>query len=173
MGGDNWRQTTDPQRWMKYSVLWFSQQITPNLGISRLTQYATGFGYGNADFSGDFEQTNGLERAWMSSSFRISPREQVNFLSRMISYDLPVSAASIDQTLAIIDTAETSGGWRVWGKPVRPTPAGTRAALTTKGVGAGLSAGPSVMVKRSFLHICYRMSGVTKSPRASRQSDHS
>lgn len=27
-GGDNWKQPSDPVRWMKYSVVWFSQQIT-------------------------------------------------------------------------------------------------------------------------------------------------
>lgn len=123
-GGDNWRQTTDPQRWMKFSVVWFSRQITPMLGIPRLTQYASSFDYGNADFSGDFVQTNGLERAWMTSSLQISPREQANFLSRMIRYNLPVSAESIDRTLAIIESTETSGGWRIWGKTGAAYPRG-------------------------------------------------
>jgi beta-lactamase class D len=27
-GGDNWRQPTDPTRWLKYSVVWYSQRIT-------------------------------------------------------------------------------------------------------------------------------------------------
>lgn len=123
-GGDNWRQTTDPKRWMKYSVVWFSRQITPMLGMSRLTQYASTFDYGNADFSGDFAQTNGLERAWMSSSLKISPREQVNFLSRMIRHDLPVSMDSIDHTLEIIEFTETASGWRVWGKTGAAYPRG-------------------------------------------------
>ncbi|WP_025051311.1 class D beta-lactamase [Sulfitobacter noctilucae] len=115
-GGDSWRKTTDPERWMRYSVVWYSRQITPLLGTSLLTQYATDFDYGNADFNGDFAQSNGLERAWMSSSLQISPREQVNFLSRMIRNDLPVSVEATDRTLAIIESTETSGGWRIWGK---------------------------------------------------------
>lgn len=115
-GGDNWRQTTDPQRWMKYSVVWFSRQITPMLGIPRLTQYASSFDYGNADFSGDFGQTNGLERAWMTSSLQISPREQVNFLSRMIRHNLPISEVAVDRTIEIIEFTDTANGWRVWGK---------------------------------------------------------
>ena len=123
-GGDSWRQTTDPKRWMKFSVVWFSRQITPMLGIPRLTQYASSFAYGNADFSGDYGQTNGLERAWMTSSLQISPREQANFLSRMIRYDLPISAESIDRTLAIIEFTETSSGWRIWGKTGAAYPRG-------------------------------------------------
>lgn len=123
-GGDNWRQDTDPQRWMKYSVVWFSRQITPALGLSRLTGYASIFGYGNADFSGDLGQSNGLERAWMTSSLQISPREQVNFLSRLITRDLPVSNTAFDQTLAIIEFHDTANGWRVWGKTGTAYPRG-------------------------------------------------
>lgn len=115
-GGDAWRQPTDPERWMKYSVVWFSRQITPLLGVKILTDYAVSMGYGNADFSGDFGQSNALERAWMTSSLEISPREQVSFLSRMIRYDLPVSSSSVDRTREIIEFADTAGHWRVWGK---------------------------------------------------------
>lgn len=86
------------------------------LGIPRLTDYAASFGYGNADFSGDFAQSNGLERAWMTSSLKISPREQVDFLSRMIRYDLPVSREAVDRTLEIVEFTDTADGWRVWGK---------------------------------------------------------
>lgn len=33
-GGAAWRQPTDPARWNKYSVVWFSQQMTHSLGES-------------------------------------------------------------------------------------------------------------------------------------------
>src|SRR5215217_3133008 len=72
-GGDNWKQPTDATRWMKYSVVWFSQQITAFLGEDKLTEYARQFDYGNADFSGDPAKNNGLERAWIASSLKISP----------------------------------------------------------------------------------------------------
>lgn len=115
-GGENWQQATDPERWMKYSVVWFSRQITPALGVKRLKDYSKAFGYGNADFSGDFAQSNALERAWMTSSLKISPREQVGFLSRMINYELPVAASAVDATREIVEFNDTPGGWRVWGK---------------------------------------------------------
>ena len=115
-GGYNWRQPTDPERWMKYSVVWFSRQITPLLGIADLTDYAASFGYGNANFSGDYAQSNGLDRAWMSSSLKISPREQVGFLSRMINGGLAVSPQAIEKTVEIVEFADTKDGWRIWGK---------------------------------------------------------
>lgn len=115
-GGENWRQPTDPERWMKYSVVWFSRQITPILGVERLANYATSFGYGNADFSGDFAQSNALERAWMTSSLKISPKEQVGFLSQMINNELPVDAHAVEAAKEIITFNDTPNGWRVWGK---------------------------------------------------------
>ena len=123
-GGYNWRQPTGPQRWMKYSVVWYSRLITPQIGMARLTGYATAFGYGNADFSGDFAQSNGLERAWMSSSLKISPREQAEFLLRMVNYQLPVLPQAVDSTRAIIEHVDTPYGLRVWGKSGTAYPRG-------------------------------------------------
>ncbi|WP_341861434.1 class D beta-lactamase [Gymnodinialimonas sp. 57CJ19] len=115
-GGENLRQATDPDRWMTYSVVWFSRQITPLLSLDRMTELAQGMGYGNADFSGDYGQNNALERAWMTSSLLISPREQVAFLSRMIQNYLPISGEAVAQTIEIMDYTDTPGGWRIYGK---------------------------------------------------------
>lgn len=115
-GGDNWKQPTDAVRWMKYSVVWFSQQMTKALGETTLHDYATKFGYGNADFSGDPGKNNGLERAWIASSLKISPREQVAFLKKLVNRRIPVSAHAIDMTLKVVEERRISGGWTVHGK---------------------------------------------------------
>lgn len=115
-GGAAWRQDTDPAHWMMHSVVWFSQRITRALGMERLRRYALGFGYGNADFSGDAGRNNGLERAWISSSLTISPLEQTVFLRRLVNRQLPVSAHAHDQTLAIVERTDAGGGWAIFGK---------------------------------------------------------
>ena len=33
--GAAWREPTDPARWIKYSVVWFSEQVTQSLGQER------------------------------------------------------------------------------------------------------------------------------------------
>ncbi|MDL2406718.1 penicillin-binding transpeptidase domain-containing protein [Rhizobium calliandrae] len=33
--GAEWRQPADPARWIEYSVVWFSQQVTHVLGMDR------------------------------------------------------------------------------------------------------------------------------------------
>jgi beta-lactamase class D len=115
-GGDDWRQLTDPERWMKYSVVWYSQQIAQHLGTQQLTSYAKAFGYGNADFSGDPGKNNGLERAWIMSSLKISPLEQVAFLRRLVNRQLPVTAHALDMASRIVETRPAADGLTAHGK---------------------------------------------------------
>ena len=115
-GGDAWRQPTDPKRWMQFSVVWYSQQIARSLGAERLRTYAEAFSYGNADVTGDPGKDNGLERSWIASSLKISPREQVDFLRRLVKRELPVSAEAMAKAMEIVEEREMAGGWRAWGK---------------------------------------------------------
>ena len=115
-GGENWRQPTDPSRWLKYSVVWYSQQVAHTLGENALHRYGLEFGYGNADFSGDDGQNNGLDRSWIGSSPKISPKEQVTFLSKLVNRQLPISAHALDMTLSIVEQQKTADGWTVHGK---------------------------------------------------------
>lgn len=115
-GGDNWKQPTDPTRWMKYSVVWFSQQLAAALGVETLERYALALGYGNADFAGDAGKNNALERAWISSSLKIAPVEQVAFLRNLLNRNLPVQSHAIDMTLAIVETTLAGDGWMISGK---------------------------------------------------------
>lgn len=110
-----WKQPTDPTRWLRYSVVWYSQQITHALGADALHRYAAAFDYGNADLSGDAGKDNGLDRSWIASSLQVSPREQVAFLSKLVAGALPVSARSMELTRAIVETREADG-WTVHGK---------------------------------------------------------
>ncbi|MDF1601233.1 class D beta-lactamase [Mesorhizobium sp. YIM 152430] len=110
-----WRRPTDPAAWMRHSVVWYSQRITQALGAERLSAYAAAWGYGNADFSGDPGFDNGLERAWIASSLQVSPVEQVRFLHGLVNRTLPVSAAAMDMTVAIVE-GHSAGEWSVRGK---------------------------------------------------------
>ena len=115
-GGEEWRQTTDPTRWMDLSVVWYSQVIARSLGAEQLARYAQSFNYGNADFSGDPGADNGLERAWISSSLKLTPREQLAFMIRLSNGQLPVSRQAMQTTLAIMQRRTTPDGWQMVGK---------------------------------------------------------
>lgn len=115
-GGDNWRQPTTPKRWMEFSVVWYSQRITEFLGYEQLRDYADAFGYGNGDMTGDPGKNNGLERSWIASSLKISPHEQVAFLSKLVNHELPVSAEAMDAAMDILERRDIADGWGVQGK---------------------------------------------------------
>lgn len=112
----SWRSDTDPTKWMKDSVVWYSQQITTSLGQPRFARYVRDFRYGNADVSGDPGKNNGLTRSWLSSSLEISPREQAQFLQRLVLRKLPVSQAAYEGTTILTKIGEQPSGWHVWGK---------------------------------------------------------
>jgi beta-lactamase class D len=123
-GGADWMQPTDPARWLKYSVVWYSQQVAHRLGARRFHAYAAKFGYGNADVSGDPGAHNGLDRSWIGCSLRISPREQVAFLRRVVDGTLPVSAQALAHTREVVETFPVPGGWTIQGKTGASRPHG-------------------------------------------------
>lgn len=111
-----WRADTDPSRWVRDSVVWYSQRVTAALGPARFARYAADFRYGNADVSGDPKLHDGLKFAWIDSSLRISPREELLFLERVVRRELPVSARAYDMTARITAMPGANGGWEIHGK---------------------------------------------------------
>jgi len=124
-----WKRATTPQSWMRYSVVWYSQRATEQLGLERFAGYVDAFDYGNEDVSGDKGKANGLTNAWLSSSLQISPKEQVEFLTRMIGGRLPVSAAAVTHTKDLMDNGEQANGWHVYGKTGAGMPFGPDGTL--------------------------------------------
>ncbi len=111
-----WRGPQTPQSWMTHSVAWFSQVLTRRLGPERFAAYVKDFRYGNENVGGVKGAEDGLISAWLGSSLVISPREQVDFLRRMLAGDLPVSRHAVDQTRALLKAQETPLGWTLFGK---------------------------------------------------------
>lgn len=100
----------DPRTWMRDSCLWYSRILTTKLGMEKFQDYVTKFSYGNMDLSG------GLTNAWISSSLKISPDAQTEFLQKLVDHKLPVSKASYDKTQKIMFIQEMAGGWKLYGK---------------------------------------------------------
>lgn len=111
---ESWKQPTDPARWIRESVVWYSQQITTSLGMSRLQEYARRFSYGNADVSGD-AQHDGLTMSWIGSSLKISPLEQIAFLRNIVNRQLGVSQHAYDMTARLL-AYKRIGEWDISGK---------------------------------------------------------
>jgi beta-lactamase class D len=112
-----WRATTDPASWIKNSVVWYSQQITKWLGEDRFQRYVQEFRYGNQDVSGDPGKHNGLTNAWLSSSLKISPLEQIAFLEKVVRRQLPVTAMAYEMTSRVTAIGAPASDWEIHGKP--------------------------------------------------------
>lgn len=128
----SWREPADPARWMKESVVWYSQQVTRSLGAQRFGDYVRKFQYGNADVSGD-AQNEGLTMSWLSSSLRISPLEQLSFLTRVVNRQFDIGAHAYDMTSRLMVFEQPPEGWRVHGKTGAASGYGWYVGWATKG----------------------------------------
>lgn len=113
---ESWRRTVTPTNWLKDSVVWYSQALTHGLGMERLQAYVDAFDYGNRDLSGDPGRDNGLSQAWLGSSLKISPKDQVAFLRRIALGQLPVDTTAYHQLFEIVPIFAGSEGWTVAAK---------------------------------------------------------
>ncbi|MFA0812710.1 penicillin-binding transpeptidase domain-containing protein [Microbulbifer epialgicus] len=77
------------------------QQIALQIGAERMGRYLTQFNYGNKDI------TSGVDRFWLNGSLKISAREQVNFLHKLFSGQLPVSSATLASFKEVMLVEET------------------------------------------------------------------
>jgi beta-lactamase class D/beta-lactamase class D OXA-42 len=113
--GKDARHAADPARWMRDSVVWFSQQVTQSLGKERLADYSKKFQFGNADVSGDSTH-DGLTLSWINSSLQISPLEQLSFLNKVVNRQLRVSQRAYEKTFEITKITGSHEGWDIHGK---------------------------------------------------------
>jgi beta-lactamase class D len=111
-----WKQPHNPIMWMKNSCIWYSQILTPKLGMSKFVNYVKKFNYGNQDLSGDIGKNNGLTHAWLSSSLQISPEEQTIFLQKLIDNKLPVNIRAQEMTRNICYVEDLADGWKLYAK---------------------------------------------------------
>lgn len=111
------RAEADPEIWLKDSLLWYSRELTRQLGTKKFADDIRKLNYGNADLAGDTGKNNGLSQSWVDSSLRISPDEQAALMGRIFDCSVPVSREACAQTKAIMPRFTTQDGqWAVQGK---------------------------------------------------------
>jgi beta-lactamase class D len=104
----------DLQTAFRLSAVPHYQQLVRRVGTERMQYSIDTIGYGNRDISG------GIDRFWLSGGLRISPREQVEFLTRLYHGDLPFSSDTMSAVKAMMVTEQTDDyvlrtktGWAV------------------------------------------------------------
>ena len=103
------------------SVVWYYRELATQVGPERMQQHVSAISYGNEDISGG-------PTFWLASSLEISADEQIEFLRRFYTDDLPFSQRSLDIVKEIIVLEATDDAvyrgktgscmaedWREWG----------------------------------------------------------
>jgi beta-lactamase class D len=107
---DAWNRDHDLASALEYSVVWFYQEVARRIGARRMARWLGKLGYGNRKKAG-----GAIDRFWLDGPLRISPVEQVEFLRRLHSGELPVKRAHADLVLRLIEL-ERGPGWVLRGK---------------------------------------------------------
>jgi beta-lactamase class D len=93
-----WRRDHTLATAMRYSVVWYFQEIAKKLGADREREYLERFDYGNRDAA------SGLTSFWLGGSLTISPDEQLRFLQDFFGFGqkLAVSPRALDEVQRIL-----------------------------------------------------------------------
>lgn len=87
----SWNRDHDLNSAMANSVLWYYQRIAEKAGWDAERKYVKTFEYGNQTVDGE------LTEFWLDKGpLEITPNEQIAFLKRVVTNDLPVTQRSLD-----------------------------------------------------------------------------
>jgi beta-lactamase class D len=111
---DDWAQDQTLRSAFQRSAAWAFQDLALQIGEQKYAGYLEHFSYGNRQAKGD--------GFWLDRSLQVSPKEQVDFLRRLLSDQLEISPLHID-SLKRAALAKESDGFKLFAKtgagPVR------------------------------------------------------
>lgn len=113
---ETWKGPLSPQSWMTYSCVWYSKVLAIKIGQEKLQEYLIALDYGNNDLSGGLAAPGPLDPAWINSSLKISPREQVVYLSNVLNGNTSLSTHAIQMSKKLLFKEELTNGWLLFGK---------------------------------------------------------
>ena len=99
----SWNQDQTMETAFRNSVVWYYQQIAQRIGSETMQKYIKLVGYGNEDMGG------ALNSFWLDGNLRISADEQVDFLHRFYSGELPFSARSVSKVKDLLLIKQADG----------------------------------------------------------------
>lgn len=105
-----WNKDHSMRSAIKVSAVWFYQEMARRIGSTRMEQMVIQSHYGNTDTS------HSLTDFWLGNgSLKISANEQVDFLTKLLRYQLPFSSHTIE-TVKDIMTIEQNKDYTLSGK---------------------------------------------------------
>ena len=93
---------------MKYSVVWYYQELAKRIGKDKMQQYLSREDYGNQTISE-------IDIFWLDGSLKITPKQQVNFLKLLYEEKLAFSP-KVQRTVKQLILQEEEGNLKLYGK---------------------------------------------------------
>jgi beta-lactamase class D len=104
-----WREDQDLAQAFRRSTVWYFQELALQVGGPRYREMLRAFSYGNAMAPDDDD------RFWLVGPLAISPREQAEFIVRLVQGDLPLRPETV-AALREVSLLEERDGHRLHGK---------------------------------------------------------
>ena len=115
---NEWNRGHNLRSGIKYSVVWFYQELARRIGEERMQHFIDSMGYGNQDIGG------GIDQFWLTGNIRISMEQQIDLLERLYKNDLPFSQRTMDIVKDIMILEKTDNfvlrGKTGWAARVEP-----------------------------------------------------
>ncbi len=100
-GWDKWNKNQTMRTAMPLSCVWFYQELARRVGIINMQKWIDSVGYGNTKMGGQ------IDNFWLEGDLRISAKEQVEFIERLIKNELPFSLKNQELVKEIMVTDST------------------------------------------------------------------
>jgi beta-lactamase class D len=88
---------------IKYSCVWFYQELARRIGREKMQYYLDTVKYGNSKLG------KNIDTFWLDGDLRISAIEQIEFLEKLLRKDIPFSNSNIETVKSIMmkDSTDT------------------------------------------------------------------
>ena len=99
---DKWNANQNLQSAIKYSCVWFYQELARRVGKEKMQFYLDTLYYGNSKMGAD------VDKFWLEGDLRISAIEQIEFLTKFINHDLPFAKRNFNivEKILLVDSTE-------------------------------------------------------------------
>lgn len=97
-----WNKDINLSDAIKYSVVWYYQELARRVGEQRMQAWITKAHYGNENIGG------GIDKFWLRGDLRITPQQQIEFLQKLYKNELPFSNRNqeIVKRIMIVEEAD-------------------------------------------------------------------
>jgi len=97
---DMWNQDQNLKSALKYSCVWFYQDLARRVGKQKMQYFLDSVKYGNSKMGAE------IDNFWLEGDLRISAQEQVKFISKFLNYDLPFSKRNMEivKNIMLVDS---------------------------------------------------------------------